>query len=89
MILIGYITQNYVVLSNGIWLFVYGIFAISIIDNILRIKIMEKQADVHPIITILGVIGGINLFGIMGLFLGPILLPLLMTYFQTFRERFE
>jgi predicted PurR-regulated permease PerM len=89
MILIGYITQNYVVLSNGIWLFAYGIFAISIIDNILRIKIMEKKADVHPIITILGVIGGVNLFGIMGLFLGPILLPLLMTYFQTFRERFK
>ena len=89
MILIGYITQNYVLLSNGIWLFVYGIFTISIIDNILRIKIMEKKADVHPIITILGVIGGVNLFGIMGLFLGPILLPLLMTYFQTFRERFE
>ena len=89
MILIGYFTQNYNILSKGVWLFVYGILVISTIDNILRIKIMESKADVHPIITIVGVIGGANLFGAVGLFLGPILLPLIITYFETFRERFE
>ena len=89
MILIGYFTQNYVILSKGIWLFSYGVLVISTIDNILRIKIMESHADVHPIITIAGVIGGVNLFGVMGLFIGPILLPLIVIYFETFRERFE
>jgi predicted PurR-regulated permease PerM len=89
MIMIGYFTQNYIILSKGIWLFVYGTLIISTIDNILRIKIMQSRADVHPIITIVGVIGGVNLFGVMGLFLGPILLPLIITYFETFRERFE
>jgi predicted PurR-regulated permease PerM len=39
--------------------------------------------------VIAGIIGGVNLFGVAGLFLGPILLPLLITYFDTFRERFE
>jgi len=62
---------------------------ISTIDNILRVKIMEAKADVHPLLVIAGVIGGVNLFGVVGLFLGPILLPLLMTYFETFRERYE
>ena len=89
MILIGYFTQNYVILSKGIWLFSYGVLVISTIDNISRIKIMESHADVHPIITIAGVIGGVNLFGVMGLFIGPILLPLIVIYFETFRERFE
>jgi predicted PurR-regulated permease PerM len=89
MILIGYFTQNYSVLSRGVWLFVYGLLVISTMDNILRIKIMQSRADVHPIITIVGVVGGVNLFGVAGLFLGPILLPLIVTYFETFKERFE
>lgn len=67
----------------------YGLLIISTIDEVLRIKIIQAKADVNPIIIIAGVIGGVNLFGVIGLFLGPILLPLLITYFETFRERFE
>lgn len=87
MILTGYFTNDYIILSKGIGLFVYGLLIISTIDNVLRIKIIQAKADVSPIIIIAGVIGGVNLFGIIGLFLGPILLPLLITYFETFRER--
>lgn len=89
MVLTGYFTNDYITLSKGIGLFVYGLLIISTIDEILRIKIIQAKADVHPLIVIAGVIGGVNLFGVTGLFLGPILLPLLITYFETFRERFE
>jgi len=89
LVLSGYLTQDYNTIAQGIGLFVYGVLVISTIDNILRVKIMEAKADVHPLLVIAGVIGGVNLFGVIGLFLGPILLPLLMTYFETFRERFE
>ena len=61
---------------------------ISTIDNLLRIKIIHVKAEVHPIIVISGVIGGVSLFGIIGLFVGPILLSMLITYFETFKERF-
>ncbi|MDD1745880.1 MAG: AI-2E family transporter [Candidatus Methanoperedens sp.] len=89
MVLTGYFTNDYITLSKGIGLFVYGVLIIETIDNILRVKIVQAKADVHPIIVIAGVVGGVNLFGVVGLFLGPILLPLLITYFETFRERFE
>ena len=89
LVLSGYLTQDYITIAKGVGLFVYGVLIISTIDNILRVKIMEAKADVHPLLVIVGVIGGVNLFGVIGLFLGPILLPLLMTYFETFRERYE
>ena len=89
MVLTGYFTNDYIILSKGVGLFVYGVLVISTIDNILRVKIVQAKADVHPLLVIAGVIGGVNLFGVIGLFLGPILLPLLITYFETFRERFE
>jgi predicted PurR-regulated permease PerM len=86
LVLSGYLTQDYITMTKGVGLFVYGVLIIGTIDIILRIKIIQSKADVHPIIIIAGVVGGVNLFGVIGLFLGPILLPLLLTYFETFRE---
>ncbi len=89
LILSGYFTHNYWILSKGICLFFYGLLIISTIDNLLLAKIVKAKAQVSPIIVILGVIGGASLFGFMGIFIGPILLPLLITYFETFKERFN
>jgi predicted PurR-regulated permease PerM len=89
LILSGYLTQDYTTIAKGVGLFAYGVLIISTIDNILRVKIIQAQTDVHPLIVIAGVIGGVNLFGVVGLFLGPILLSLLMIYFETFKERYE
>lgn len=44
------------------------------VDNVLRLVIAKKVGDIHPIITIIGVIVGIPMFGIMGLVFGPLLL---------------
>ncbi|MFH1850592.1 MAG: AI-2E family transporter [archaeon] len=88
LIMSGYFTQDYLVLGKGIGLLLYGIFIIATIDNILLANIVKAKANVSPIIVILGVIGGVSVFGIIGIFIGPILLPLLITYFETFKERF-
>ncbi|RJQ18198.1 AI-2E family transporter [Candidatus Woesearchaeota archaeon] len=87
LILSGYFSHNYWVLGKGIALFLYGLLIIGTIDNILLAKIVHKKAKVNQIVVIIGVIGGACLFGIVGIFIGPILLPLLMTYFETFKER--
>jgi predicted PurR-regulated permease PerM len=88
LVLSGYISQDYWILGKGIGLLVYGMLIISTIDNILLAKIVKAKANVNPIIVIIGVIGGTSMFGIVGIFIGPILLPLLITYFETFKDRF-
>lgn len=89
LILIGYLSHNYWVLIKGVGLFLYGLLIISMIDNILLAKIVRAKAKVNPIVIIIGVIGGASLLGVVGVFIGPILLPLLITYFETFKERFK
>lgn len=89
LILSGYFSSNSLILWKGIGLFLYGLFIISTIDNILLAKIVHTKAKVNQITVIVGVIGGAALFGIMGIFIGPILLPLLITYLETFKERFD
>jgi len=88
LMLSGYLSHNYWELGKGIGLFLYGLLIISTIDNILLAKIVDTKANVNQIVIIIGVIGGASLFGIIGIFIGPILLPLLLTYFETFKERF-
>ena len=87
--LFGYFSHDYWMLGRGIALFVYGLLIISTIDNILLAKIVQSRTKISPIITIIGVIGGASMFGFIGIFIGPILLPLLITYFETFKERFR
>ena len=89
LILMGYFSGNYWMMYKGIGLFFYGILIISTIDNFLLAKIVHSKAKVNQIIVIIGVIGGASMFGVVGIFIGPILLPLLIIYFETFKERFK
>ena len=59
---------------EGIGLMLYGFILVINIDNVLRLIIAKKMGDIHPIITVIGVIIGIPLFGLMGLVYGPLLL---------------
>ncbi|MDD4032867.1 MAG: hypothetical protein PHS48_06430, partial [Bacteroidales bacterium] len=44
--------------------------------NLFRFLLMKKMADVHPLITVFGVILGIDLLGIFGIIFGPLILSL-------------
>ena len=59
-------------LWGGIILALYGVIIISNTDNVLRIILMKKAADTHPLIVIFGVILGLPLFGFWGIIFGPL-----------------
>ncbi|NQD70274.1 AI-2E family transporter [Sphingobacterium shayense] len=59
---------------QGIGLLLWGFGLVINIDNLLRLIIAKKIGDIHPLITVVGVIIGLPLFGIMGLVFGPLLL---------------
>jgi len=73
---------------QGVFLAVYGFAFVSYMDNFLRLLINKKLANTHPLITVIGVIMGIPLFGILGLVFGPVLLSfflLLIEIYETNR----
>lgn len=59
---------------QAIGLLIWGFGLVINIDNVLRFIIAKKLGDIHPIITVVGVIIGIPLFGLLGLVFGPLLL---------------
>ncbi|MEJ5962380.1 AI-2E family transporter [Pedobacter immunditicola] len=63
-----------------------GFVVLINIDNVLRLIIAKKVGNIHPIITVIGVVIGIPLFGILGLVFGPLLLSyfiLLIRIYET------
>lgn len=76
--------------ADGIGLLLYGIFIVSTIDNIIRPKIIGSRSKVHPVLILLGVLGGLKLFGIIGIIIGPLILSILAVFFDIYiNEEFE
>jgi len=80
-------------LSNGntfeAWgILIYGIVAIGATDNIFRLYILKRLDDVHPLITLIGVIVGVPLFGFIGLIFGPLLVSLFLILLQIYKSEY-
>ncbi len=75
---------------QGIFMILYGALIMGTADNVVRFVLAKKMADVHPIITVLGVILGLQYFGFLGLIFGPLLISyffiLLKIYYVEFQR---
>lgn len=74
--------------GNAIGLLVYCLVVVGLSDNLIRFILQKKMADVHPLITIFGVIVGLNLFGFIGIIFGPILFSLFIWLVAIYRNEF-
>lgn len=59
---------------QGVLLIACGLLVIANVDNLIRMVLLKKAADIHPLIVIFGVIMGIPLFGFWGIIFGPLLI---------------
>ena len=75
-------------LANGIGMFIYGFFIIGGVDNVARFILQKKLADIHPLITVFGVLIGISMFGFWGVIFGPLILSLFMLFVNMYRHEY-
>ena len=83
----------YLVLTNrlvsGVFLFIYGTILVNFSEEFLRPMIVDKSAELHPALILIGVIGGIYLLGPVGVFYGPILFSATISVITVFKERYD
>lgn len=72
----------------GLGLLLYSVIVTGNIDYVARITIMRKIGDVHPVITVLGVLIGLGLFGFIGLIFGPLLVNYIIVLFKIYMNEF-
>ena len=74
--------------GKAIGLLLFGAIFISQSDNLFRFILQKKLADTHPLITIFGVVVGLQLFGFIGIIFGPLLVSLFLLFLDMFRKEY-
>lgn len=69
-------------------LLLYSLIVTGNIDTLARMTLLRKIGNVHPVITILGVIAGLSLFGFIGLIFGPLLVSYIGVLFTIYINEF-
>lgn len=73
---------------EAIGLLIYGIAVVGSTDNIFRMVVQRRLANLHPLITLIGVIIGVPLFGFIGLIFGPLLLSLFLLLVKIYKNEY-
>ncbi|RYY64680.1 MAG: AI-2E family transporter, partial [Chitinophagaceae bacterium] len=75
--------------SSALFLTIYSIVVTGNVDYLTRLTLMKKLGDIHPMITVLGVIVGLNLFGFIGLIFGPLLVSYFIILVKIYYSEFS
>lgn len=75
--------------GTAIGLTIYSVIVTGNVDYLSRISLLKKMGNVHPMITVLGVIVGLNLFGFVGLIFGPLLVSYFLILVKIYVNEFS
>jgi predicted PurR-regulated permease PerM len=70
--------------TKAILLVLWGALIISTIDNFLRPKLIKNQTKLHELFVFFSVLGGMRVFGLLGIILGPVVLAITIGLIKTF-----
>ena len=80
----------YLMFSGAIWkgvfVLLWGAVVISTADNVVRPWVVSGKVELHPLVLMFVILGGVQLFGFLGLFLGPVIVSVLAAVFHMLRE---
>ncbi len=75
--------------KTAIFFFLYNLFYSSVTEYIIKPKIIGQGMKINPILVFLCVIGGIKLFGIMGIIYGPLIITIFLTTAEIYRLEYK
>ena len=71
---------------KGVFVLLWGVFVVSTADNIIRPWVVSGKVELHPLVLLFFILGGVEAFGFLGLFLGPVIASVLAVLFDMFRD---
>ena len=73
-------------LWKGIILILWGALVVGLVDNIVRPLILSGKVELHPVILLFALLGGVQVFGFIGIFIGPLVDSLIAAVIGMLRE---
>ena len=80
---IGLMSGNYV---SGVGILLFGAIIVGNLDNLLRPRLISGKTKVHPVVILIGFLGGLKLMGIIGFIVGPVILAILLTLIRFYNR---
>jgi len=74
--------------TRGILLLILGATIIMNIDNFLRPRLVSSRTNVHPVLILIGVLGGLRVFGFIGMLIGPLILAILVALIKFYEQNY-
>jgi predicted PurR-regulated permease PerM len=74
--------------GKAIILFVVGFFGISLLDNIMKPAIIGEKTKLPYFLLFFGIMGGMKFYGLMGIFLAPVVLSIFFALIKIYREKY-
>ncbi len=75
-------------LTAAIILIVWYVVVHLSIDNIIRPKFISARTQMHPLLALFGVVGGLKVFGVLGFLFGPIVIAILIVLVDFYRASY-
>ena len=72
--------------GQAIGILLVGFIVIINVDNVLRIMLAKRMGDIHPLVTLVGLVLGVEVFGLIGLVVGPLLVSYFLVLMEVFRR---
>jgi len=76
-------------LAKGVFLIIFCGLVVSSVDNFLRPRMVGKDTELPDLLILLGTMGGILMFGALGLIIGPIVAALFVTIWEIYGVVFK
>lgn len=75
--------------TAAVMLMLWGAVVVSMLDNIVKMYVLQSDADLHPLLAFISVIGALQVLGLWGIFIGPIVASCLFALIQIFNEELK
>jgi len=71
---------------RGIGLMIYGFLIVGTVDNVIRPRLVSERTNIHPVLVLFSVIGGIVVFKAAGIIIGPLIFGMFITILEMFEH---
>jgi len=71
---------------QGVGLLIYGAVVVMNVDNLIKPRLIAMHSQVHPVVVLIGIIGGTQMFGFIGILVGPVIFAIFLQLLRFFSE---
>jgi len=74
---------------GALFVFLFYVLVVSNADNLLRVYLTPKETQIHPLLNLLAIMGGLKIFGFLGFIYGPIVMIFLITTIEIYLDYYQ